>query len=86
MTFRNVLMISAATRVLDNYGRLSVNLIGGGSGYFACGGSYVEITWARESLEDCFHYYLSDGSELQLGEGTTYIGVLAENKSTVDFA
>ena len=85
VTFRNVLAISAATRVLDGYGRLSVNLIGSGSGYFACGGSYVEISWARESLEDCFHYYLADGSELHLGEGTTYIAVLAENTSSISF-
>ena len=83
VTFRNVLAIWAPTRVLDNYGRLQINLIGSGEGYFACGGQYVNIKWSRDSVKDCFHYYLADGSEVQLGEGTTYIAVLSNGQSSI---
>lgn len=86
VTFRNVIGIYAPSKVLDNYGRLAVNLFGSGNGYFACGGQYIEITWTRENVDDCFHYYLADGSELNFGTGTTYIAVLAENESTMSFS
>lgn len=85
VTFQNVIAIYAPSKVLDNYGRLSINLFYGGEGYFACGGKYEEITWSRENVNDCFHYFLKDGTELQVGEGTTYIAVLALNQSTISF-
>ena len=83
--FRNVIAIEAATRVLDNYGRLSVNLIASGDGYYACGGKLEPITWQRENLEDCFHYFRADGSELTVSEGTTYVCVLSQGQSTFEY-
>ncbi|MBE6914888.1 MAG: DUF3048 domain-containing protein [Ruminococcaceae bacterium] len=85
VTFRNVITISAPHKVLDNYGRLKIDLVGGGEGYYACGGKYVPITWQRDTLADCFHYYLADGTELSVSEGTTYIGVLSEGQSVIEF-
>ena len=83
LTFRNVVAIWAPTKAVDDYGRLQIDVIGGGKGSFACGGKSVDITWKRDSVEDCFHYYLADGSELQLGEGTTYIAVLSNDRSEI---
>lgn len=85
VAFNNVIAIYAPSKVLDNYGRLSVDLFSGGDGYYACGGKYISITWSRENVNDCFHYYLEDGTELQVEEGTTYIAVLALNQSTITF-
>ena len=81
VTFRNVIAITANTKVLDGTGRLQVDLIGEGTGYYACGGKYEEITWKRDSLSDCCHYYHADGSELQVGIGTTYVGVLSQGST-----
>ena len=85
LSFRNVLCLWAPTKVLDNYGRLQIGLIGSGEGYFACGGQYVKLNWSRASVEDCYHYTLADGSELQLGEGATYIAVLSQGMSEINF-
>jgi hypothetical protein len=85
VTFRNVFALEAPTRVLDGYGRLRVDLIGSGAGYYACGGKYETITWSRESLADCFHYTREDGSPLSVGVGTTYIAVLAKGQSEIKF-
>jgi len=85
VTFRNVLAIWAPTKVLDSYGRLSVGLTGGGEGYYACGGKYVEITWERDTVQDCFRYYLSDGTELSVSEGKTYVAVLSIGESRIEF-
>ena len=81
VTFRNVIAITAKTRILDEVGRLQVDLVGEGSGYYACGGKYEEIRWKRDSLSDCCHYYHADGSELQVGIGTTYVGVLSQGST-----
>lgn len=79
--FRNVIAITAFTKVLDSTGRLRVDLIGEGTGYYACGGKYEEITWKRDSVSDCFHYYRADGSELLVGIGSTYIAVLSQGSA-----
>ena len=50
-----------------------------------CGGKCVEITWERESNTDPFRYYLKDGTPLELGVGTTYVGIRPESGSSVSF-
>ena len=85
LSFRNVIAFPADTMVYDGYGRLLVNLITSGEGYYACGGKYEPITWKRDSVSDCFHYYRADGSELTISEGKTYIMILAKNDSTITF-
>ena len=85
MEFRNVIAIDAETHTLDAYGRLSVNLFDTGTGYYACGGKLVPITWKRDNVKDCFHYFLEDGSELNISEGRTYICILARNQGTFEY-
>ncbi len=84
--FANLLVLEAPTRVLDGYGRLEVDLVGEGAGYFFCGGKYVPITWHRDGLGEQFYYTLEDGSELTLGVGRSYIGIVptGDYKLTVE--
>lgn len=86
VTFTNVLVLAAPSRVIDSAGRLDVTLTGSGSGYFACGGKYVPVTWQRESLTEPFTYTLADGSELNLEVGKTYIAIIDDDSGTVKFA
>ena len=48
------------------------------AGYFFNGGYAEPITWSRGSVNEPFRYYTSDGSELQLGVGKTYIAFVSE--------
>ena len=82
--FKNLLVLEAPTRVLDGYGRLEVDLVGEGAGYFFCGGKYVPITWHRDDLGEQFYYTLEDGSELTLGIGRSYIGIVPTDNYTMD--
>ena len=75
MSFKNLLFLETDVSVLDNVGRLSVRTTGTGSGYYLCGGRYVEITWQRDANTDSFSYFLADGTPLELVIGTTYIGI-----------
>ena len=83
-SFTNVLVIFADTKVLDNEGRLSVNLVGSGAGYFICGGKYIEIKWEKESFTAPFVYKTTDGEDVPLGIGRSYICVIKTGE-TVTF-
>ena len=85
VTFRNVMVLYADTKVIDSYGRLDVKLTGEGTGYFACGGKYEEISWSRKDLNSPFEYTLKDGSQLELGVGKSYIAVIATDGGKVTF-
>jgi len=84
ISFRNVVVLRAATSLQgDNY-HLTINTVGSGTGYFACNGQIVPINWSRASVEDPFTYTLADGSPVTFGVGSTYIGVVPTN-ATVSF-
>jgi len=74
--FDNILVLYAATKVLDSVGRLAVTLTGTGKGYFACGGQGCDITWSREKASGIFKYSNADGSPLYLTPGRTYIAIV----------
>ncbi len=75
VSYTNLFFLDTDIRILDGYGRLEVRTTGEGSGWFCTGGKCVEITWEREDEYSPFHYYLPDGSELELGVGHTYVGI-----------
>lgn len=81
MTFKNLLVLTTSITVLDSVGRLGVTLTGEGGGYFVCGGKYVPITWQRADNNSPFVYYLADGTLLDLGIGTTYVGIMSTDSS-----
>ncbi len=88
MTFKNVLVLKADTKTVDSYGRLAVNLIGSGDGWFCCGGKYVPITWHRSDTNGSFTYTLANGSPLNWGVGKTFISIIPTDGylgSTVEF-
>lgn len=72
--FKNVIVLKADTSS-DGY-RMFADLIGTGNGYFACNGEFIEIKWVRKSVKEPFAYTLADGTPIQLGIGTSYIGIL----------
>ena len=74
--FKNLLVLFADTKIVDDYGRRAVQLVGSGSGYFMVNGKSVPITWSRSSENDPFVYELQDGTPVTFGIGKTYIGVV----------
>ena len=82
LTFRNILVLRAKT-TSDGY-RMFAELTGEGEGYYACDGKIVPIKWSRASEKDPFVYSLQDGTQITLGTGTTYVGVVA-TKSPISY-
>jgi len=83
--FSNVIAITAVTRVIDNYARLEVELIGEGEGYFFNGGKVCEIIWSRESDEDPIVYTYTDGTPVELSPGKTYVAILPTDTGDITF-
>ena len=81
--FRNVLILNAKTTT--NGYRMFSELTGEGTGYFACGGEYVPIKWARKNPTDPFSYTLEDGTPITLGVGKTYVAILPNQSPAVAF-
>ena len=78
--FTNVLILKTYIGGVpgDAVGLRVVETVGSGTGYFLCGGKYIEINWSRANKESQFIYTLKDGSELQLGVGKTYICIISD--------
>jgi len=83
----NVLILRMAISGIpgDREGRLNIRTTGSGTGYFVCGGKYVEIEWSREDNSSQFVYTLTDGSELVFGQGQTFICIVP-NTTEIDFS
>ncbi|MEG1459878.1 MAG: DUF3048 domain-containing protein [Oscillospiraceae bacterium] len=74
--FKNLLVLYAETKILDDYGRRGVNLNGSGTGHFICNGKTVPITWSHSGTGAAFSYSLSNGQPLELSVGKSYIAVV----------
>lgn len=82
--YENVLVLRADVGLQSGSDyRLAVDLVGSGTGYFACGGKMVPITWSRSSELQPFSYALEDGTPLTMGAGTTYAAVIYSNSGVV---
>ena len=52
-----------------------------GSGYFACGGKIIPITWEKGGHYDQLRYYTSDGKPLTLGVGKSFVCIIPTTQS-----
>lgn len=79
----NVLVLQTDVNLIkgDSAGRLTVRLTGSGSGYFACGGQYIPITWSKASATAPLQFTTADGQPLILGAGTSYINIVDDGSS-----
>lgn len=74
--FKNLLVLYADGKVLDDYGRRAFDLDGTGTGHFIVNGKTVPIKWSHSGTGSCFKYTLEDGTPLELGVGKTYIAIV----------
>jgi len=83
VTVKNALIIFADFDEIegDDEGRLKVDFTRGGSGYYCCNGKYINITWSKASANDQFVYTDSDGNNIVLEAGKSYIGIVPVGSS-----
>ena len=76
----NLIVLQTTCTVVDDAGRITVDL-SSGSGWFACGGQMVPITWEKGSANQQLRYYTSDGSPLTLGRGKSYVCIIPTSRT-----
>lgn len=81
LSFTNVLVLYAKVYQIsgDTAGRLETILTGSGSGYFFCGGKYIEISWSKENHASPFVFTDSNGNALTFSRGKTYVNIVSKN-------
>lgn len=83
--FKNVMILKVKLSHVPNKPNTLQEVLGEGTGYFACGGEYVAIKWSRPTGDDLYSFTLEDGTPLNLGVGKTYIAILPIRSPDVIF-
>ena len=60
----------------DSLGHITVDLSSGGTGYFACGGKVIDLTWSKDFPDGQLQYYDLSGSPISFGVGRTYVVIV----------
>lgn len=82
-TTKNIILYNVGYTTMDSYGRQDMQNTGSGSGYFISEGKAVPITWSKETHDSRTIYKYSDGSELIVNDGTTYIGLQPKGRNPI---
>ncbi len=80
-TFENVVVMQASMSMKNEFE--VADFVAGGSGYYACGGRIIPITWTCESEQSPFRFYTADGQPLSFGQGKTYIAITQTDSKVV---
>ncbi|MCD7770167.1 MAG: DUF3048 domain-containing protein, partial [Oscillospiraceae bacterium] len=79
VTVTNIVIVSTLQYTRDDDGRQAYDLTSG-TGYYICGGKYIEINWEKGDMYDALVFTNTDGSQLDLGVGKTYICLLGDTR------
>ncbi len=60
----------------DEKGRIKVENLGNGTGYYISEGKAITIKWSKDKRSSQTKYTLEDGSELKVNDGNTFIQIL----------
>ena len=75
-----VLLTDISVNEESALGHLSVVLTGTGTGYYACGGKFIPITWEKKDVVDQQRFYDQDGNQIKFGIGKTYICIVDKSR------
>ncbi len=81
-TAKNIIVYSVSNYTIDdgeNKGRQELNNIGSGSGYYITDGYAIPITWEKTSHSGQTVYKYTDGTEITVNDGNTFIQIYPKN-------
>ena len=79
--FTNVIAITAHMKAVNIYQKADYTK--GGSGWYACGGKLIPITWSSAEGKGPLEFFKEDGTPLEIERGNTYIAIMPTGQSTV---
>ena len=84
-TTKNIIIAYASNGVISNdeKGRQELNNIGTGFGYYITNGLAVPITWEKKSRESQTVYKYTNGKEIVVNDGNTFIQIAPKSSATI---
>ena len=79
--FENVVVMFADITMNNIY--QVADFVAGGTGYYACGGRLIPITWSCDGEQSPFRYFTEEGEPLSFGQGSTYIAITQHGSNVV---
>lgn len=76
---KNLIIQFVATKVVDDAGRLDLELVGSGEGYFLTNGVKIPVSWTKDSRKDRTIYKDNSGNEITLNPGNTWIQIVPKS-------
>ena len=76
--FKNIITYQVKNTTLndgENKGRQNIDNVGEGTGYYISNGYSVPIKWVKKSRKDQTKYYYTNGEELKVNDGNTFIQI-----------
>lgn len=80
---KNIIIQIVNGRVIDNEGRLDLDLVGQGKGYLVTDGKMTELSWSKQSYSEPTKWTNSAGSDLKLNTGKTWICVFPSDREVI---
>lgn len=76
LTCDNIILQYSGYQAYDANGYLNIDTQSGGSGKYITRGKAIDITWSKDSQWGTTHYYDSNGQEIQLNRGKTWVEIV----------
>ena len=80
-TYKNIIITPIETHAYDSYGRLELDDVGSGDGYYITDGYAIPITWSKASRSSQTVYKNMDGEEIKVNDGNTFIQITPLSES-----
>ena len=74
--YKNIIIMKVSNSTLDSYGRQDLDTVGNGEGYYITNGYIMPITWEKNSRNSKTHYTYSNGKEIEISDGNTFIQIM----------
>lgn len=72
----NIILQNVDSSIYEGTQYLNIPLVGSGTGKCISNGKIIDITWSKESDTGVTHYYDTDGNEIVLNQGQTWISLI----------
>ncbi len=79
--YKNIIIEKVSNHSLDSAGRQDLDTTGSGDGYYITGGFALPITWNKNSRSGKTTYTYTDGTQVDIKDGNTFIQIEPSNQS-----
>lgn len=85
LSAKNIIVVYAESRVIDNLGRRKTQVLGKGEAVVFTQGQAIEAEWRKEKPEDRIRFYDSEGVEISLLAGTTWLEIIPNHYEKAEY-